>query len=107
MEDKTLKVNFKCPEDGCDGTEVEEVLNYVVQYSTIDVLATYGDDSDPAADYGDVAYNGDSATVDRYCCVSCSKSLRDENGNLFSSTPELYEWLKSRDMLVEHIEQVS
>lgn len=105
MENKTLKVNFKCPCDDCNGTEVEEVLVYVTQYSTIDVIATYDNNIEPAVDYGDVVYEGDGASVDRYCCVECGKGLRNESGDLFSSATNLYEWLKSRDMLTEIGEQ--
>lgn len=101
MENKTLRVEFKCPCEGCDGREVEEVLYNVIQFSNIDTLATFDDGDDPALDYGSTAYDGDDARVDRFCCVSCGKSLKNESGSFFSSTTELYEWLKSRDMLEE------
>jgi len=108
MENKTLIVKFKCPCDGCDGTEVEEVLANVIQYSTVDVLATWDKPGEsPAIDYGDIAYNGDNASVEYFCCVTCSKSLKQDNGGDVETTDQLFVWLSERDMLVEHVEQVS
>lgn len=101
MENKSLRVNFVCPEPGCGCKEVEEVLVHVMQFTTIDGLETWDDGSDPICDHGVPDYDGDTASVDRYCCGECGMALEDETGMTFSSTPDLYEWLNSRGMLEE------
>lgn len=90
-----MKINFKC--DVCEYNAIEEVLDNVIQYSTITdverldkdtVMLKYGNSNN---EFGEISY---------YQCVGCGRTLKNHGVNI--QTPEeLYEWLECNDMLKE------
>ena len=85
-----MKINFKCK---CGGSIIEEVLDEVLQYSTISDIEKLDNDM-VALDYGET--NTEDGNLSRYQCRNCGLFIKA------LSPEELYEWLECNDMLKEN-----
>ena len=84
-----MKINFKCK---CGGSVIEEVLDEVLQYSTISDIEKL-DNGMVALDYGET--NTEDGDLSRYQCQECGMFIQAH------SPEKLYEWLECNDMLKE------
>ncbi len=76
---------FNCPK--CNNNKIEEVIENVTQYSTIDSI-----DKDGDFKYGQsLAEDGE---VQNYQCSKCGFVILDEQGNKITSQDELVEYLR-------------
>lgn len=94
MAEKTKELKFKCPE--CGGTEVEEVLCDVVQYSVISVIEVPLKGNGAYIDYDSKRVSHDGGNVSHYQCHKCGKDVAEMGGweEPIDNECELREWIE-------------
>jgi predicted RNA-binding Zn-ribbon protein involved in translation (DUF1610 family) len=80
-------LKFKCPK--CGGTEVEEVMTDVVQYSVIDVI-----DDSGAVDYKEKGVSHAGGMVNHYQCNACGDVIGEDGEAQVGDEEDLVEWIK-------------
>jgi transposase-like protein len=84
MAKKLIELKFTCPHCKSNRLEIIEV-NAIVS-SNITLI-----------DDGDFEYENltvDDSTVDRFQCVNCGYTLKDENGEKITDNLEVVKWIK-------------
>lgn len=101
-ENKTFDVKFVCGHDGCDGTEIEEVVTEVVQSSPVlQVMSAHGG---VYLEYGDISTEG--GELSRYQCSKCGHGVANDEIELgkflaekgfIKEAPDIMDSLTSRE----------
>jgi len=97
MNDLTFQVvNFVCPGEGCNCTELEEVMMGITQSTPILSLAPLGE-GEVDVEYGNAI--ADAGEIQHYGCSKCGLIVRDEVNRPLRDPAELLAWLQKRNML--------